>query len=70
MCFSIPYRVEKIVNKTAILEGGKKAGVDENLKVKKGDYLQIAGNMAVRKISAGEGLKIRRLIKTLYNNGK
>ncbi|OGG00258.1 hypothetical protein A3D78_02080 [Candidatus Gottesmanbacteria bacterium RIFCSPHIGHO2_02_FULL_39_14] len=67
MCFSIPYRVEKIKNGTAIIEGRKKVKVGREIRVKKGEYLQVMGNLAVAKISKKEGLKIRNLIKTIYD---
>lgn len=66
MCFAIPYRIEKIDKNFVIVEGGKKIKIDNNLRVKTGDYLQITGNMAIEKISKEKGFKIRKLIKSLY----
>ena len=66
MCFTIPKRVEKINNGTATIEGGRQIKLGSDLMAKKGDYLQVVGNLAVGKISREEGLKIRKLIKRLY----
>ena len=68
MCFAIPYRIEKIDKNCVIVEGGKKIKIDNNLKVKTGDYLQITGNMAIEKISRDKAIKLRKLIKRLYEN--
>lgn len=67
MCFTIPYRVEKIKKNIAYVEGGKRIRFDRNLRVKKGEYLQVVGELAVGKISSEEGLKVRNLIKTIYD---
>lgn len=66
MCFTIPYRVEKIKDGIAVVEGGEKIKLNKYLSVKKGEYLQVTGNIAVAKISRDEGLRIRNLIKTIY----
>lgn len=66
MCFAIPYRVLNIHNDTAVVEGGKKVKIGNSFKVKKGEYLQVMGNIAVGKISKTEGIKIRSLIKNIY----
>lgn len=65
MCFSIPYKVIKVRNSTAFLEGGKNVRIGNEFDVKKGEYLQVIGDVAVGKLSQTEGLKIRRLIKSL-----
>lgn len=65
MCFTIPAKVIKIEKNHVIIEGGKKILAEKNLNVKLGEYIQIAGNMAVGKLSAKEGLTIRKLIKSL-----
>lgn len=65
MCFSIPYKVIKVRNSTAFLEGSKSVRIGSEFDVKKGEYLQVIGDVAVGKLSQTEGLKIRRLIKSL-----
>lgn len=65
MCFSIPLKVLKVEKETAIVEGGKNIKIDRNLKLKKGEYLQVIGEIAVGKLTNNEGLKVRRLIKSL-----
>ncbi|OGG03566.1 hypothetical protein A2W14_03220 [Candidatus Gottesmanbacteria bacterium RBG_16_37_8] len=66
MCFAIPYRIKKIEKNTAVIEGGRKIKLERNFSAKKGDYLQVAGGIAVSKLSGTEGEKIRKLIKSLY----
>lgn len=70
MCFSIPYKINKISQNTALLEDGRSVKIDKGLKVRRGDYLQIAGDIAVGSLNKKEGLKIRQLIKNLnsYDN--
>lgn len=65
MCFSVPYKVLKINKKTALIEGGRKIRIGKDLKVKKGDYLRVTGNIAVGVLTKQEGEKIRQLIKNL-----
>ncbi|OGG26359.1 hypothetical protein A2960_03440 [Candidatus Gottesmanbacteria bacterium RIFCSPLOWO2_01_FULL_39_12b] len=67
MCFSIPLKVLKAVNNYVLIEGGQTVRLGNEIKVKKGDFLQVAGNMAVGKLSKSQGLKIRKLIKKLNN---
>jgi hydrogenase maturation factor len=67
MCFSIPYKVLGIKNNIATVEGGKKIFIDESIKVNKGEYLRITGNIAVGKLTEKEGIKIRKIIKRLNN---
>ena len=67
MCFSIPYRIIKVEKNIAFLEGGKSVKIGKEMKVEKGDYLQIVGNVAVEKLSKIQGQKIQRLIKSLNN---
>lgn len=67
MCFSIPYKVLKIKNGKATVEGGREIKIGKELQVKKGDYLRIIGNIAVDTLSVEEGLKLRQLIKKLNN---
>lgn len=65
MCFSIPYKVVKIAKNKALLEGNKSVKIGSDLKVTEGDYLQVLGDVAVGRLSKMQGLKIRRLIKSL-----
>ena len=65
MCFSIPAKILKITGNIALIEGGKVVKIGPDLKPKRGDYLQITGNIAVGKLTGTQGLKIRRLIKSL-----
>ncbi len=65
MCFSIPYKVVRVSNDKAFLEGGKVIKLDSELSVRKDEYLQILGDVAVGKLGKAEGLKIRKLIKKL-----
>lgn len=65
MCFSIPYKVLKTFGNSAIIEGGKTVSLGKDIRVKKGEYLQILGNVAISKLSKKEGLKIRQLISSL-----
>lgn len=65
MCFSIPFKVLKVEDETALIEGNKTIRIGEELSVKKGDYVRIIGDIAVDKLTQKEGLKIRKLIKKL-----
>jgi len=66
MCFAIPYKVFKVDRDTAIVEGGRRVKFGKSFKIKAGDYLQVMGSVAVGKISKDEGLRVRNLIKTIY----
>lgn len=65
MCFAVPAKVISTDKNNAIIEGGIKIRLGSEIRVERGDYLQIAGNVAVGKLSKSEGMKIRRLIKSL-----
>lgn len=65
MCFAVPYKVIKINDDIVVVEGGKVVRIDKEMKVKKGDYLQVVGNVAVGSLNKKEGLNIRKLIKSL-----
>lgn len=65
MCFSIPYKVIKIDDDIAVVEGGKIVRIDKKIDMKKYGYVQVVGNVAVSSLSKTEGLKIRKLIKRL-----
>ena len=66
MCFAIPFKVLEVDRDTAVVEGGKRIRFGNDLNVLKGDYLQVMGSVAVGKISKAEGLRIRRLINSVY----
>lgn len=65
MCFAIPYQVIDVQNTYAIIEGGKKILLGGKLTVKKGEYVQVLGSIAVGKLTKAQGLKVRKLIKEL-----
>lgn len=65
MCFTVPLKIVKIKKNEALLEGGKTIVIGKDLKVRKGDYLRILGNLAIDSLTQKEGLKIRQLIKRL-----
>ena len=65
MCFSVPHRVLEVNGKTALIDTNEVVTLGAEIHVKPGEYLQILGNIAVGKLSATEGLKIRKLIKQL-----
>ncbi len=65
MCFSIPGKVVAVKKDIAYLESGNIIKLGSELKVVKGEYLQVIGNVAVGKLSKSQGLKVRRLIKSL-----
>ncbi len=65
MCFSIPLKVVSVNKTTAFLETGNIIKLGSDIKVEKGEYLQVLGNVAVGKLSKAQGLKIRKLIKRL-----
>lgn len=67
MCFSIPAKIISTQGSTVLIEGGKSIKIGKDLKVKKGEYVRIVGSVAVEKLSKSEGLKIRKLIKSLNN---
>lgn len=66
MCFSVPYKVLSVRNGKAQLEGGKNILLGKDLRVSKGDYLQVLGNMGVSKLTSAQGQKVMRLIKNIY----
>jgi len=66
MCFSVPLKVTKAGSETALLENGKTIALG-NLKVKKGDFLQVAGEIAVGRLSNKQGLKVRQVITNIYH---
>ncbi len=65
MCFSIPRKVLEVKNGTALIDTNEVVTLGAEITVKQGDYVQIIGNIVVAKLSATQGLKIRKLIKDL-----
>lgn len=65
MCFTIPYKVKTVTGGTALLENNQVVTLGAEISVQSGDYVQIVGDIAVGKLSAREGLRIRKLIKEL-----
>ena len=68
MCFSVPCKVLKVKDNEAVVEGGQTVRIGNDLKVEPGEYLRVAGNIAVGTLSKTEGLKVRKLIKSLDSN--
>jgi len=57
MCFGIPCKIEKVnKNKATVKNGGKIFDIDISLlpKIKKGDWILVQGDTAMRKISEKE----------------
>ncbi len=67
MCFSIPYKILQVKDDVVIVEGGKVVRIGKEMKVKRGDFLQITGDIGIGVLPKNEGLKIRKLIKSLNN---
>ena len=65
MCFSIPLKVKKVFSGYITVEGGGKVRTERNFRVKSGDYVQVAGNVAVGVLTARQGLQVRKLIRSL-----
>ncbi|KKS98162.1 MAG: hypothetical protein UV73_C0003G0104 [Candidatus Gottesmanbacteria bacterium GW2011_GWA2_43_14] len=65
MCFTVPVKVLQVVGNKAMIEGGRTVSLTGDLTVKKGEYLQVAGGLAVARLSREEGMKVRLLIKSL-----
>lgn len=65
MCFSIPYKVLKVIGNTAYLEGGARVRIGKDMKVKQGSYVQVTGQIVVDSLSETKGERIRQLIKSL-----
>ena len=66
MCFTLPYKILSIKNNHAVIEGNKEVLIDKDMPVKKGDYLRLVGDVAVDYLLHQDGVKIRRLIKSIY----
>lgn len=65
MCFAIPLKVKLVKKKYAMLENGDTIILGHDVKTKAGDYLLVAGGIAVRNLPQAEGLKIRETIARL-----
>lgn len=65
MCFSVPYKVIKVDGDVVYVEGNKVIKLGKEIRVKKGGFLQVIGNVAVGSLSPKEGQRIRKLIKSL-----
>lgn len=65
MCFSIPRKVLEVRGETALIDTNEVVTLGAEIRVKQGDYVQVIGNIVVAKLSAAQGLKIRKLIKEL-----
>lgn len=65
MCFSVPLKVLGVKKRHAELEGGLKMALDQDMTVKKGQYVRVLGNVAVDTLTVQEGQRIRHLIKSL-----
>ena len=70
MCFSIPCKVLVVKGDFAFVEGWKKVILGKEIKVKRGEYLQVVGNVAIGKITKEDGVKIRKLIRSLNDYGQ
>lgn len=65
MCLSIPYQVVHVNKNFVTIETGAKIKITKEMKVKKGAFVRIVGNIVVDSLTKSQGLKIRTLIKTL-----
>lgn len=65
MCFSVPLKVLGVNKQRAKLEGGLNVKLDDDMNVKKGQYVRVLGNVAVDALTVSQGLRVRRLIKSL-----
>ena len=66
MCFTLPYKILSIKKSKALIEGNRQVVIDKDMPVKKGDYLRVVGNVAVDYLLEKDGMKIRKLIKSVY----
>lgn len=65
MCFSVPLKVLGVKKRRAKLEGGLEVSFDNNMIVKKGQYVRVLGNVAVDALTVSQGQRVRHLIKSL-----
>jgi len=65
MCFTIPLEILDVHSNRATVEGGNIIMLDTDIRAKKGQYLQVQGNIAVGVLSRREGKKIQNLILSL-----
>jgi len=73
MCLALPYKIQSINGQTAVVscpsERNKKIGLPLVKNLKKGDFVLVQNNLAVRKVTAGEAKEIYKLI-TDDNNSR
>ena len=67
MCLAIPYKIKSIKNKIAVVnypEDSKDKTIGTALvkNLKKGDYVLVQNNLAVRKVPAAEAQEIYKLL--------
>lgn len=67
MCLAIPYQVVSVAASKVTLEDGRMITVGRDLKPKKGDYIRLAGDVAVDVLSRIDGMRIRQMIARLNN---
>lgn len=73
MCLAIPYKIESINSKQAIVKDGSKSlKIDIHLveSLKKGDWVLVSQNLAVSKITPKDALKTLKLLKETLNSKK
>jgi hydrogenase maturation factor len=63
MCFSVPKRVVRVYQDKAIVQGGAKVRLG-SIRVQKGDFLLVYGDMAVEKVSTQKVEQFRKMIGT------
>ncbi len=64
MCFTIPYKVTRVLDSTAYIEDDRAIPI-RDIVVKKGDYVQLTGDVIVGKLSPSQGARVRGMIKEL-----
>lgn len=68
MCLAIPYKIQSIQGQTAVVgchgDKNKKIGLQLVKRLKKGDYVLVQNNLAVKKVPAKEAKEIYKLINT------
>jgi hydrogenase assembly chaperone HypC/HupF len=68
MCLTIPYKIKSIKGQMAIVgcpgETNKKIGLSLVKQLKKGDYVLVQNNLAVRKVTKKEVQEIYKLFNT------
>ncbi len=66
MCLAIPYKIQSIKGQTAIVscpgDKSKKIGLQLVKRLKKGDYVLVQNNLAVKKVSKKEVKAVYQLL--------